>query len=108
MGMADGAAGLRAAAAFFGLGYGAVWPMYGAAASDIFARGWSGSVVGLWTVLLGIGSILSPVLSGLIIDVTGSWFRVFLLGVGSGIGSAVILILFYAKLTRGCTIREST
>ena len=100
MGMADGARGLQVAAAFFGLGYGAVWPMYGAAASDLFSKGWSGSVIGLWTMLLGIGSILSPILCGWTIDVSGSWFRVFLLGVSSGIGSAAILTLFYERLTR--------
>jgi len=51
-------------------------------------------------MLLGIGSILSPILCGWTIDVSGSWFRVFLLGVSSGIGSAAILTLFYERLTR--------
>lgn len=106
MGLANGAWGLRAAAALYGLGYGAVWPMYGAAASDLFPPRWSGSVIGLWTVLLGVGSVVSPVLCGWTIDVSGSWFRVFGLGMISGAASAVVLALSYKVLVKGRKLDE--
>ncbi len=77
----------------FGLGYGAVWPVYAAAASDFFPKKQSGSVVGLWTVFLGVGSVASPVVCGWIIDMTGTYTWPFLLGLLSGVLSAFLLLL---------------
>ncbi len=76
----------------FGVGWGAVWPVYAAAAPDFFIREQSGSVIGLWTVFLGVGSVLSPVLSGWTIDATGTYRYAFLLGCGGGLLSAVLLL----------------
>ena len=75
-----------------GIGFGAVWPIYAAAAMDLFPRGQSGSVIGLWTVFLGVGSILSPVLCGWSIDFTGSHGPAFYLGFGGGLLAAVLLL----------------
>jgi len=83
---------LYAMAMFYGLGYGAIWAMYGTAASDYFAKDNTGSVVGIWTVFLGLGSIVSPVLCGWVIDTTGNYSNVFLLGLASGLLSAVLLL----------------
>jgi MFS family permease len=83
--------GLYAAASLYGLGYGAVWPVYAAAASDFFSKSKTGSVVGLWTVFLGLGSIVSPVICGWTIDHTGSYIWTFLLGLLSGLVSVLIL-----------------
>ena len=82
---------LYAFTGFYGLGYGAVWPVYAAAASDFFPKRNTGSVVGLWTVFLGIGSIISPVLCGWTIDTTKSYTWVLLLGLLSGLLSASVL-----------------
>lgn len=76
---------------FFGLAYGAVWPVYAAAASDFFPSNQTGSVVGLWTVFLGIGSIVSPVICGWTIDLTGVYTWTFLLGLASGLASTLCL-----------------
>lgn len=84
---------LLATAAVCGLGYGAVWPVYAAAAVDFFPKGQTGSVVGLWTVFLGVGSIVSPVVCGWSIDITGSYNWTFLMGLVSGIVSALILTI---------------
>ena len=45
--------------AIFSLGYGAAWSMYAASASDYFSRELAGTIVGLWTVYMGIGSMLA-------------------------------------------------
>ena len=92
----DSAWWLFAATAFYGLGYGAVWPVYAAAAADYFPKGLAGSVVGLWTVYLGVGSIISPVVCGWTIDITGSYRWTFYLGLFSGILS-VLLLAFVPK-----------
>lgn len=73
-------AGLYGCAFIFGLGFGAVWPLYAAAAPDFFNKADTGSVVGLWTVFLGVGSVLSPVLCGWTIDRTGAYIWAFGLG----------------------------
>jgi MFS family permease len=76
---------------FYGLAYGAVWPVYAAAAADLFPSSQTGSVVGLWTVFLGLGSIVSPVICGWTIDLTGIYTWAFLLGLASGLASTLCL-----------------
>jgi ACS family D-galactonate transporter-like MFS transporter len=75
-----------------GLGFGAVWPVYAAAAMDFFPRAVSGTVIGLWTVFLGIGSILSPVICGWTIDRSGSYFGPFMIGFIASIFSVLLLV----------------
>jgi MFS family permease len=83
---------LYGCAVYFGLGYGAVWPAYGAAASDFFAKKHTGGIVGMWTCLLGAGSVVSPVICGWSIDLTGSYTWAFMLGLVSGVLSAMVLL----------------
>ena len=78
--------------AVFGIGYGTIWPVYDAAARDFFSKEYAGSVVGLWTVCHGIGSMLSPLIGGWTIDVTGSYGWAFLLTAISGVMSLLLLI----------------
>lgn len=76
----------------FGIGFGAVWPVYAAAAPDFFDPRSAGSVIGLWTVFLGVGSILSPVACGWAIDHTGGYTWVFTMGaLGSVLGIGFLL-----------------
>lgn len=91
--LSEHAVWLYVTSGFFGLAYGAVWPVYAAAASDFFPSNQIGSVVGLWTVLLGLGSLVSPVICGWTIDLSGGYTWVFLLGLLSGLLSIVFLIL---------------
>jgi MFS family permease len=74
------------------LGYGVIWAMYAAAASDYFSRESAGTIVGLWTMFLGIGSILAPIVSGWIADATGSLAWSFALAAGAGALSLLLLI----------------
>jgi OFA family oxalate/formate antiporter-like MFS transporter len=77
----------------FGFLYGPIWPMYAASARDYFPREFTGTVFGLMTIFYGIGMMISPVLSGYLADVTGtfkwsfalagfiSFMAVFLIGI---------------------------
>ncbi|MGD9142238.1 MAG: MFS transporter [Dehalococcoidia bacterium] len=76
--------------AVFSMGFGAFWPMYAAAASDYFHRKHSGGIIGLWTVFMGVGSIVAPSVSGWIADTTGTLSWSFVLG---SAGAAVSLLL---------------
>jgi len=87
-----GAGGKTAGVIMVGLGFGAVWPVYAAAAVDFFPRSQAGSVIGLWTVFLGIGSILSPIICGWSIDMTGSHRHAFYLG---GVGGLLAVALLF-------------
>jgi len=76
--------------AVFGVGYGTIWPVYAASSRDLFPKEYGGSIVGLWTLYHGLGSILAPVLAGWTIDATGTYFWAFILTV---ISSALSLLL---------------
>lgn len=93
LGMAFGkGTGLIVFTAIFSLGYGTAWSMYAAAASDYFSKESSGSIVGLWTVYLGIGSILSPIIAGWIADTTGTLSWSFILAAGGAVISFILLV----------------
>ena len=76
----------------FGIGYGACWAMYAACASDFFSKQAAGGIIGLWTVYLGIGCMLSPILAGWIADATGTLMWSFLIAMAGGIASLLLLL----------------
>ena len=78
--------------AVVGLGYGAIWAVYAASASDFFSKKYAGSVVGLWTMYLGVGSILSPTVAGWTIDATGTYTWAFVLAMGAATLSLLLLL----------------
>lgn len=80
----------------FGVGYGTIWPVYAASARDLFSADYSGSIVGLWTLFHGLGSVLAPVFAGWTIDATGSYLWAFLLVVVSS-GLSILLLLPLAR-----------
>jgi MFS family permease len=96
---AQGSILLIIATAVFGAGYGTIWAVYAASARDLFSKEYSGSIVGLWTLYHGAGSVLAPVLAGWTIDMTGTYFWAFLLAVVSSTLSLLVL-LPVAKSTR--------
>lgn len=83
---------LYALTALYGAGYGAVWPTYAAAASDHFPRYMTGGIVGLWTLIYGIGSTIAPVIAGWIIDYTGAYAGAFVFSTVAGAVSIVLLL----------------
>lgn len=80
----------------FGFGYGAIWSMYAASASDYFSKESAGTIVGLWVLYFGIGSILSPIIAGWIGDITGTLSYSFILAMAA----AVIALFFLALVWR--------
>jgi len=79
-------------AGVFGFGYGALWPVYAAVSSDYFPKMYAGRIIGLWTLYLGIGSIIAPPLAGWTIDLTGRFFWAFILVLISASLSLILLL----------------
>jgi MFS family permease len=88
---------LFTATLIFSLGEGAVWALYAAAASDYFARESSGTIVGIWTLFLGVGMGLSPIISGRLADISGTLTWSFILGAAAALVSIVLLIPLWRK-----------
>jgi MFS family permease len=92
--------------AMIGIGFGAVWPVYAAAAMDFFPKSAAGSVIGLWTFFLGIGSIISPIICGWSIDICGSYRWAFNIGSVVAMFSVALLLPLVNKTgmgLKGCT-----
>lgn len=91
---------LTVSSAVLGIGYGALWPVYAAAARDFFPAQYAGTVIGLWTLLLGLGSIVSPIITGWTIDVTRSYHGAFwLVTISAGLSMVMLMpIAFKRKL----------
>ena len=79
----------------FGLGYGAVWSMYAASASDFFSKESAGTIVGLWVLYFGIGSVLSPIIAGWIGDITGTLAFSFMVAMAAAAVALVLLALVW-------------
>jgi MFS family permease len=83
---------------FYGIGYGACWAMYAACASDFFSKESAGGIIGIWTLLMGLGSIIAPVVSGWVGDLTGTLMWSFVIAMAGGWGSLILLLpLFYKR-----------
>jgi MFS family permease len=74
--------------------------MYAACASDFFSKQAAGKIIGLWTVYLGAGTMLSPIIAGWIADTTGTFMWSFLIAMSGGIAS-LLLLLPMLKVPRG-------
>jgi len=83
---------LRLFVFIFGCGHGALWPLYAACASDYFPKDYTGSILGAWTLLGGIGSITCPVIVGSLVDHTGTFAWAFILGGGIAAISIILLL----------------
>ncbi len=79
--------------AIFGFGHGAIWPLYALCAPDFFSKSQAGFIVGLWTLFLGIGLILSPIIAGWVADVTGTFMWSFALAIATAMISSFLLLL---------------
>jgi MFS family permease len=76
----------------FGFGYGAVWSMYAACASDFFHTQGAGGIIGLWTFYLGLGLLASPIVGGWSADVTGTLKWSFIVAAAAGLLSLILLL----------------
>jgi len=78
--------------ALFGIGYGTLWAVYAASARDLFPGNYSGSIVGLWTLFHGVGSMIAPVFSGWTIDASGNYHYAFILAASGSVVSILLLV----------------
>jgi MFS family permease len=76
----------------FGVGYGSCWSMYAACASDFFSPRAAGGIIGLWTFLLGIGSVSAPILAGWSADSSQTLRWAFTMAAAGGAGSLLLLV----------------
>lgn len=84
--------GLCIFSAIFGIGYGTLWAVYAASARDLFPGNLAGSIIGLWTLFHGVGSIIAPVLSGWTIDATGHYYWAFIIAAAASVLSILLLL----------------
>jgi len=94
---------LMAVCFVFGIGYGACWALYAACASDFFSKKAAGGIIGLWTFLMGIGSIIAPILSGWTADISGTLRWAFVMAMGAGFISLLLLLGMMKEHTTNTT-----
>jgi sugar phosphate permease len=87
---------LMAGMGCFGFFYGPIFPMYAACARDYFPKEVAGTVLGLLTIFYGVGMMISPVLTGYLADVTGTFRWSFVLAAFASF-MASLLIGFLRK-----------
>jgi len=83
---------LNISVAIFGFAQGGAYPLYPVCASDYFPNEFVGSIIGIWTLFFGIGSILSSVIGGWTADVTGTFKWSFLLASTAALVSFGLLL----------------
>lgn len=76
----------------FGVGYGACWGMYAACASDYFSKKSVGAILGTWSLYLGIGSFVAPIVSGWAADRSGTLQSAFIVAACGGVASLLLLL----------------
>ena len=86
---------------WFGFLYGAIWPMYGACARDYFPREMTGAVFGGMTIFYGLGAMISPVLTGHLADITGTFRWSFGLGASTALIAALCIGLIRGREVLG-------
>lgn len=66
--------------------------MYAACASDFFSKKAAGGIIGLWTLLMGLGSIAAPIVAGWSADSSGTLMWAFIIATAGGFGSLILLL----------------
>ncbi len=66
--------------AWFGVLYGGIFPLVAACAKDHFPKEITGTVLGFLTIFYGLGAMVSPIVTGHLADVTGTFRWSFGLG----------------------------
>ncbi len=91
---------LVAAAAGFGVIYGAIFPMVAASARDYLPREATGTVLGLLTIFYGIGAMVAPIVTGYLADVTGTFRWSFSLGAFAALLACLLIAFLERKKER--------
>jgi MFS family permease len=72
-------------------------PLYAALVKDLYSWDVAGSISGLWTLLGGVGLLLSPYVCGILIDHTGSYKPAYLLGTVMAIAAALLILRILSR-----------
>ncbi|NWG02639.1 MAG: MFS transporter [Syntrophaceae bacterium] len=83
----------------FGFGFGAIWPLFALCAPDYFSQRNAGFIVGFWTLFLGVGLVISPIIAGWIADGTGRFMWSFMLAMVTAMISIFLLLLVRRKIS---------
>lgn len=75
----------------FGFLYGAIWPMFAACANDYFPRDVAGTVLGFLTIFYGLGAMVTPVVTGHLADITGTFRWPFGLGAVASLFAGLLI-----------------
>jgi sugar phosphate permease len=87
----DNISWLRIGVGWFGFMYGPIFPMYAACARDYFPKEVAGRVIGLLTLLYGIGAMAGPILGGRMTDLMGSFRWSFAVGALAALLASLII-----------------
>jgi len=87
----DNISWLRIGIGWFGFMYGPIFPMYAACARDYFPKEVAGRVIGLLTLLYGIGAMAGPILGGRLTDLMGSFRWSFGIGAFAALLASLIM-----------------
>jgi sugar phosphate permease len=82
---------------WFGVLYGGVFPLVAACAKDFFPREMTGTALGLMTTFYGVGAMSTPILTGYLADITGTFRWSFSLGAFAAL-LAGLLMAFLRRL----------
>jgi OFA family oxalate/formate antiporter-like MFS transporter len=82
---------LVVAVAWFGFLYGAIFPMIAACARDYFPKEVAGTVLGFLTIFYGLGAMITPVVTGHLADITGTFRWSFGLGALTALTAAMVI-----------------
>lgn len=85
--------------AIYGIFFGALWPIYAACAVDV-APSSVGTVLGLWTLMMGVSALAAPVIGGFIADVAESYVTAFQLSAIAYIAAIALLLSLILKANR--------
>ena len=83
-----------------GVGYSTIWPLYAALVKDLYSWNVAGSITGLWTLLCGVGLLISPSVCGILIDYAGSYKPAYLLGSVVAIIALLLILKIRLPFTR--------
>jgi MFS family permease len=83
-----------------------VWPLYAACAKDYFKKGVTGTIIGIWTVLYGIGGIIAPVTAGYLADRTETFIYSFALAMVLVLISSFLMVLVKEKSLLSYPLRK--
>ena len=76
--------------AWFGVLYGGIFPLVAACARDYFPKEITGTALGLLTIFYGLGAMTSPIITGHLADVTGTFRWSFGVGACLSLSSGVL------------------